>query len=176
MGKKTSTRNRNVMKRHKPTRDERSWVVGMAKAGVSINDVALHFDIHWVTAYRSINRFWQIGLVWDHPRSYKAKENHSTWGTLIHITSRRERFFFGQIRFAERLWTVSGTRVSVKTAQNRLLCTSRMVKILIFCPVQNIFMTGPALHTNWIFQRFMKDFILNKIVIAFTAKILIKFV
>ena len=81
--KKTSIRNSNVMKRHKPTRDERSWVIGMAEAGFSINDVALHFDIYWITAYRSINRFWQIGFVWDHRDRTKRKK----------ITALEERSF-----------------------------------------------------------------------------------
>ena len=44
----------------KPTRDERSCVIGMAEAGININDVALHFDIHKKIAYRIINRFGQI--------------------------------------------------------------------------------------------------------------------
>ena len=39
----------------KPTRDERSWVIGMAKAGFNINYVAFHFDIHKTIAYRIIS-------------------------------------------------------------------------------------------------------------------------
>ena len=34
------------MESQKPTRDERSWVIGMAEAGFSINYVSFHFDIH----------------------------------------------------------------------------------------------------------------------------------
>ena len=37
----------------------------MAEAGININDVALHFDIHKTTAYRTINQFWQTGLAGD---------------------------------------------------------------------------------------------------------------
>ena len=51
-----------------------------------------------------------------------------------------------------------------------------MVIILTFRPFGNIFMTGTALHTNEILQRYMHHFVLNKIKIAFFAKNLIKFV
>ena len=36
----------------KPTRDERSWVIGMPEACFNINYVAFHFDIHKTIAYR----------------------------------------------------------------------------------------------------------------------------
>ena len=35
-----------------PTRDERSWVFGMAEAVFNINYVAVHFDIHKTLANR----------------------------------------------------------------------------------------------------------------------------
>ena len=42
----------------KPTRDERSWVIGMAEAGFNINYVAVHFEIHktmseWISCLTS---------------------------------------------------------------------------------------------------------------------------
>ena len=53
----------------KPTRDERSWVIGMAEADFNINYVAFHFDIHKTIAYQIINRFVQTKLAGDHTRS-----------------------------------------------------------------------------------------------------------
>ena len=53
----------------KPSRDERSWVIGMAEAGFNINYVAFHFDIHKTIAYRIINRFAPTKLAGDRPRS-----------------------------------------------------------------------------------------------------------
>ena len=51
--------------KHAFTRDERSWVIGMAEACININDVALHFDINLTTAYRIMNRFGASGIhVW----------------------------------------------------------------------------------------------------------------
>ena len=50
------------LKFQKPTKYERSWVIVMSEAGVSINDVALHCDIYKTTAYQIINRFLQIRL------------------------------------------------------------------------------------------------------------------
>ena len=35
---------------HKHSRGERSCVIGMAKAGININNVALYFDVHKTTA------------------------------------------------------------------------------------------------------------------------------
>ena len=53
----------------KPTRDERSWVFGMAEVGFNIIYDAFHFDIHKTIASRIINHFVQTKLAWDHPRS-----------------------------------------------------------------------------------------------------------
>ena len=59
----------------KPTRDEHSWVIGMAEAGFSIDYVAVHFDIHKTIAYRINNRFVQINLTGDRPRSGRQQKN-----------------------------------------------------------------------------------------------------
>ena len=48
--------------------------------------------------------------------------------------------------------------------------------MLTLCPFLNFFMTGTVLHTNEILQRCMHDLVLNKIVMIFAAKNLIKFV
>ena len=63
------------MESQKPTRDERSWVIGMAEAGFNINNVAFHFDIHKTTAYRITNRFLQAKLAGDCPNSGRKKNN-----------------------------------------------------------------------------------------------------
>ena len=59
----------------KPTRDERSWVIGMAEAGFNMNNVAFHFGIHKTIAYRIINRFVQRKLAGDRPNSGRQKRN-----------------------------------------------------------------------------------------------------
>ena len=50
------------MESQKPTRDERSWVIGMSEAGLNYNYDAFLFDIHEAIAYRLINRFVQTKL------------------------------------------------------------------------------------------------------------------
>ena len=57
------------MESKKPTRDERSWVIGMAEFGFNINYYAFHFYNHKTIADRIINRFVQTKLAWDRPRS-----------------------------------------------------------------------------------------------------------
>ena len=57
------------MESQRPTRDERSWVIGMAEVGFNINYDAFHFDIQKTIAYRIINRLVQTKLAWDRPRS-----------------------------------------------------------------------------------------------------------
>ena len=69
------------MESQKPTRDERSWVIGMAEVGFNINYDVFHFDIHKTIAYRIINRFVQKKLAWDRPRSDRQNKN-STGGTF----------------------------------------------------------------------------------------------
>ena len=56
------------MESQKPTRDECSWVIGVAEAGFNINYVAFHFDIHKTIVYRIINRFVETKLAGDRPR------------------------------------------------------------------------------------------------------------
>ena len=56
------------MESQKPTRDERSWVIGMAEVGFNINYDAFNFDIHKTIAYRIINRFVQTKLAVDRTR------------------------------------------------------------------------------------------------------------
>ena len=63
------------MESQKPTRDERSWVIGMAEVGLNINYDAFHFDIHKTIAYRIINRFVQTKLAVDRTRSGRPIKN-----------------------------------------------------------------------------------------------------
>ena len=63
------------MESHKPTRDESSWVIGMAEVGFNIDYEAFHFDIHKLIAYRIIIRFVQTKLAWDRPRSGRQNKN-----------------------------------------------------------------------------------------------------
>ena len=59
----------------------------MATVGVSNNDVARHFDIHKITAYRTINRFWQSRSGRDHPKSERPKKKlHLLEECFFHIT------------------------------------------------------------------------------------------
>ena len=55
------------VKSRKPTRDERILLIGMAEAGISIHDIARHFDIHKTNAYRTINLFWHKKVGWTPP-------------------------------------------------------------------------------------------------------------
>ena len=62
------------MESQKPTRDERSWVIGMAEVGFTINNDAFNFYIHKTIAYRIINSFVQTKLTWDRPRSERQNK------------------------------------------------------------------------------------------------------
>ena len=63
------------MESQKPTRDKRSWVIGMAEVAFNINYDAFHFDIHKTIAYRIINRLVQTKLARDRPRSGRQNKN-----------------------------------------------------------------------------------------------------
>ena len=70
------------MESQKPTRDERSRVIGMAEVGFNINYDAFHFDIYKTIAYRLINRFVkQRWLETARDRAVRTKTN-STGGTF----------------------------------------------------------------------------------------------
>ena len=62
------------MESQKPTRDEHSWVIGMAEVGFNINYDAFHFYIHKRIAYRIINSVVQTKLAWDRPRSERQNK------------------------------------------------------------------------------------------------------
>ena len=78
----------------KPTRDERSWVIGMTEAGFNINYVAFHFYIHKTIAYWIINRFVQTKLAGDRPRSGTQIKTNSNGGTFHsdHIKTRDKSY------------------------------------------------------------------------------------
>ena len=70
------------MESQKPTRDERSRVIGMAEVGFNINYDAFHFDIHKTVAYRIVNRFVKHSwLETARDRADRTKTN-STGGTF----------------------------------------------------------------------------------------------
>ena len=76
IGQHTSTSNRNWMKfgyveLQKPTRDERSWVIGMAETDFNMNNAAVHFDIHKRIAYQIYIRFAQRKFAEDRLRTKK---------------------------------------------------------------------------------------------------------
>ena len=119
----------------------------MTEAGININDTAYHLDIHKTTAYQTMNRFWQTGFAGDRPKSDRPKKKSPLEEHFILITSKRDRHFPAN-PVVERLETVSGRRESAKTARNRQRSLWRMVKILTFCPFQNIFIIGIAFHAN----------------------------
>ena len=65
----------------------------MAEAGLNINYVAFHFDIHKTIAYRKSNRFVQTKLAGDRPRSGRqTKKLTPLEERFIQITSRRVTF------------------------------------------------------------------------------------
>ena len=77
----------------KPTRDERSWVNGMAEADFNIDHVALHFDIHKTIVYRIINRSRKKKLTGDRPRSGRQKKLRTPLeDRFFQIPSRRVPF------------------------------------------------------------------------------------
>ena len=82
------------MKSQKPTRDERSWVIGMAEVGFNINYDAFHFDIHKTIAYRIINRFVQTKLAWDRPTSGTQNKNELHWRNVSYRSYEDDGIFF----------------------------------------------------------------------------------
>jgi transposase len=86
---------------------------------MNIAAIAVQFNVHKTTVYRLISRYKQTGSVEDRPRSGRPKKLTPREERYIHMTSRRERFL-SATRIADRLRTVSGTRVSAEIIRNRL--------------------------------------------------------
>ena len=98
--------------------DERSSVIGIAEAGIKINDVALRFDIHKIIAYKIINCFKQISLVRDRTRSVVRKKKQLHWKNVAFVAHNNEIDFCKQVGFAERLGTIPGKQVSTETVSD----------------------------------------------------------
>ena len=155
------------MESQKPTRDERSWVIGMAEVGFNINYNAFHFDIHKTIAYRIINRFVQTKLARDPPRSGRQNKKIAPLEErFIQITPRRVAFLTANllcITSRNCLWYVSVHQKCPEPSPNHVESVQN-IDILSF--FKNILLQVLRLHTNDIFQYL----VLDKIVIAFTAK------
>ena len=94
----------------KLTKDERSWVIGMAETGFIIHYVAFHFDIHKTFANQISNRFVQTKLVVDRTRSGRPIKTNPLEKRFSQITSRRVTFLKANplyITSRNCLWYVS---------------------------------------------------------------------
>ena len=74
------------LKLQKPTRDERSWVIGVTEAGYNIYYVAAHFGIYKTIANRIRTRVVQRKLAGDRPRSSGSKKLTQLEERFIQIT------------------------------------------------------------------------------------------
>ena len=63
------------MESQKPTRDERSRVIGMAEDGFNINYDAFHFDIRKTFGLPNNQSIRETKLAWDRPRSGRQNKN-----------------------------------------------------------------------------------------------------
>jgi len=98
---------------------ERQRAVGMLKAGMSLTDVALHFNRHNSTIHRLRHRLQATGSVKDRPRSSRPQKTTPRQDRFIVTSSRRNRRYLSRklMRFHRN---VTGTRVSDQTIRNRL--------------------------------------------------------
>ena len=85
------------------------------EAGLNINYVAFHFDIHKTIAYRKINRFVQTKLVGDRPRSGRqTKKLTPLEERFIQITSRRVTFQTANLLcITSRIWNAKLTETRI---------------------------------------------------------------
>jgi len=61
---------------------ERQRAVGMLEAGMSLTDVALHFNRHVSTIHRLRHRLQATRSVIDRPRSGRPRKNHAKRGPV----------------------------------------------------------------------------------------------
>ena len=160
IGKHTSTSNRIMMtfwyvKSGNPTRDERSWVIGLAEAGFNINYVAVHFDIHKTIGYRINNISCKESWLETARDRAGRKKLTPLEECFIHITSRRSWFLT-----ATSLWITSmNCFLYVCIYQNRPEPSQMHVEDYQNIDILSFWkhvMSGTALHTNEILQRCMK--------------------
>ena len=84
----------------RPTRDERSWVICMAEAGIHINDVALYFNTLYIVIKKK-QLFTEHSIVFCKPvwletvqdRIYRQNQLHSRNVSFISHQGGRDFFF-----------------------------------------------------------------------------------
>ena len=98
---------------------ERQRPVVVLKAGMSLTDVALHFNRHVSTIHRLRHRLQATGSVKDRPRSGRPRKTTPREDRFIVTSSRRIRRYSSR-KLMRLLRNATGTRVSDKTVRNRL--------------------------------------------------------
>ena len=72
------------MESQKPTREERSWVIGMAEAGFNIDNVALHFDILINNCLPNNQSFRENKVGWRPPEIGQTEKKTNSTGGKFH--------------------------------------------------------------------------------------------
>ena len=101
------------------TRGKHNLVIGMTEAEISLNDIAVHVDIHKTVVYRRINRVGQTRLAADRPILHRQKKI-TPWEDVSFVSHQGGAFFpANPINFP---WYAS-------IHSTRLLYTQMVVKI-----------------------------------------------
>ncbi len=98
-------------------RRNRAW--GMLEAGMNVAAVSRSIGCSRSTISRLRSRFLDTGSLKDRPRAGRPRKTSDNEYRYITLTSRRNRFYSGQ-KLANHLFVTTGTRISAKTARNRL--------------------------------------------------------
>ena len=93
--------------------------IGMLTAGMSVREVARHFQRHELTISRLLNRFQQTGNVADRSRSGGPHKTTPREDHFLTTSSRRNRFLSSR-KLGRLLKNATGTRVCDRTVRNRL--------------------------------------------------------
>ena len=101
------------------TYEQRARAIGMLTAGMSVRDVARHFQPHESTISRLLNRFQQTGNVADRPRSGRPRKTTPREDRFLTTSSRCNRFLSSR-KLGRLLRNATCTKVCDRTVGNGL--------------------------------------------------------
>ena len=101
------------------TFEQRERAIGMLTAGMSVGDVARHFQRHESSISRLPNGLQQTGNVADRPRSGRPRKTTPQEDRFLTTSSRRSRFLSSR-KLGRLLRNATGTRVCDRAVRNRV--------------------------------------------------------
>ena len=129
--------------------------IGMLEGGMTVNDVAVSFDVHHTTTWGLAQRCRTTGTAKDMPTSARPKRLTAREECYIRITAGCDRFL-PATRIVDRVRRATGVCTSAQAVRNKLkACRFKSrrphkgMELTVHHKIQRHAWTNQQLHRNW---------------------------